>query len=334
MTESPSDPITQLAETYRDYLPREERVIWLLGAGFSKSLGGPLFSELLSKETARWVRAWLVSQNLGNKFPGRALRVYDDGKKALLWDNAEECLSLIDQARTNSVAGQVLTEVFVGNVKDLWSAMTQFVAVATCHYVDQVKEASRLPEAWQPYQEWAQALSDRDAVISFNYDRVVEQLLTRTNNRLKPSKLHGTVPNLDVLRSHLEKGEAISEIATPGPGKVTVRDSSTDIDAAWAQAEQALESAQRLVVIGYSFPVSDPVVRSFVLSKCNATRVDIVVGPEADGDAIASMFARFLAPENVRNTRLTAQQFLAEGTARLGDGGRFNHWLNYPAQKK
>ncbi len=214
-------------------------------------------------------------------------------------------------------------------IEDLWKESLQFVAAATSHYVDRVEHMDKLPEAWEPYRLWADTLSGLDSIISFNYDRVVELLLKRANKALKPMKLHGTVPIS--LYEDIRDKKDISTIATPGPGKMTrMRDS--DSEAVWEKAKEALEDAQRLVVIGYSFPASDPVVRSFVLSKSKATKVDIVVGPDECGETIGRMFARFLNPAEVRNTRLTAQQFLAEGTARLSVE-RFNHWLSHPSHK-
>jgi hypothetical protein len=314
---------------------RTERVVWLLGAGFSKPLGGPLFSELLSENTKRWVKSWLQSRGSPNFYASRTFTAFNKvkGNDVHLWENAEEYLSLVDQARSDPVAKGVLMEA-LGNdvadkIEDLWKESLQFVAAATSHYVDRVERADKLPEAWEPYRKWSETLSELDSVISFNYDRVVELLLKRANKKLNPLKLHGTVPA--TLWEDIRDGKDISTIATPGPGKmISMRNS--DSEAVWEKAKEALENAQRLVVIGYSFPASDPVVRSFVLSKSKATKVDIVVGPDECGDTIARMFARFLDPKEVRNTRLTAQQFLAEGTARLSVE-RFDHWLSHPSHK-
>jgi adenine/guanine phosphoribosyltransferase-like PRPP-binding protein len=87
------------------------------------------------------------------------------------------------------------------------------------------------------------------------------------------------------------------------------------------------------VVVGYSFPASDPYARWFILSKSEAKAVDVVVGPDSCGEAIASMFARFLGTAAVCDTQLRAQEYLAEGTARL-KYGRFNHWLPSPRRSR
>lgn len=331
MDESPAQLFRDLADTYRDNDERRaERVVWLLGAGFSKPLGGPLFSELLSENTGRWVRAWLSSRGLDIPDLEDAVFKFDYGRSSRLWANAEECLSLVDEARTNDVARVVVgngTALPTGEIEKLGFVLRRFVAAATSHFVDQAERSSELPEAWEPFRSWAKSLSEADSIISFNYDRVVELLLKRAEKNLTPLKLHGTVPS--DLCAEIRDGNDISTIATPGPGKMRHM-RGPDHEGTWRKAEKVLQQAERLIVIGYSFPVSDPVVRSFVLSKCEATKVDIVVGPDECGDTIAGMFARFIDPKDVRNTRLTAQQFLAEGTARLSVE-RFNHWLPHPS---
>ena len=46
------------------------------------------------------------------------------------------------------------------------------------------------------------------------------------------------------------------------------------------------------------------------------------------GEAIVKMFARSPGRSAVRNTKLLAQEYLAEGSAQPWEG-RFNHWLAY-----
>jgi hypothetical protein len=205
--------------------------------------------------------------------------------------------------------------------------LSHFVAAATSQFVHRSMKAKRLPEAWTPYEEWVRLLSDKDSVLSFNYDRVVENLLKRANKRTCLLKLHGTVPMVEDLCADIADKKSITSIAVPGPSKTQARENPA-VATYWEKAENILGQADRLVVIGYSFPASDAYVRFFVLSNCNAKKVDVVVGPGPCGDIISGMFARFLGKDAVRNTKLLAQEYLAEGAAQpLAD--RFNHGLKY-----
>lgn len=305
---------------------RAERVVWLLGAGFSKPLGGPLFSELISDQSERWTKSWLTVRGFAPESPSNVLGIFKRGQQAKLWENAEDCLSLIDEARSDQVAALVIRQALgtvVDDIETVWKRITQFVTSATAHFVDRAFASTQLPEVWTPYERWTELLSEQDSVVSFNYDLVVESLLTKMDKKISLAKLHGSVPETRSFREHILGGKAILTIATPGPGKTKSRDNPI-VAEAWTKAEQDLQRADRLVVIGYSFPSSDAYVRSFVLSKCKAQSVDVVVGQDPCGKDIADMFARSPDIGAAKNTGLTAQQYLAEGTAQPYKG-RFNH---------
>jgi hypothetical protein len=183
--------------------------------------------------------------------------------------------------------------------------------------------SATLPELWNLYADWMSCLTEHDHVVSFNYDRVVEELANRANrpHELKITKLHGTVPSPDNLIAKINAGQAVDGISMPGPNKVESAQST--LAAAWKDAEEALSKAERLVVVGYSFPVSDPYARSFVLKHSRANAVEIVLGRGAAGDELAEMFRR-QGVTTVVNTNQYSQVYLAEGTARPADG-RFRH---------
>lgn len=310
---------------------RDEHVVWLLGAGFSKPLGGPLFSELLSKSVGRWVRAWLASRE-GPEINIDVCGLYLRGEDERLWTNAEECLDLMDLARSDQAVRLAVSEALNGldedDAKQTFAALTHFVAIATSHFLERATGQQSLPESWAPFEQWANTMTDQDSVITFNYDRVVETLLQRTGKKPRRFvKLHGTVPEMDELCDHMRENKPISTIAVPGPGKQR-HAQDPQFEEEWKKAAQALNEARRLVVVGYSFPASDAFVLSFVLRHCKAGFVDIVVGPDPAGVGIAGMFSRFLREEAVRNTKLTVQQYFAEGTARLLHE-RFNHWRSW-----
>jgi hypothetical protein len=76
-------------------------VVWILGAGFSKPLGGPLLPDLLSKGTAENLAA-CYSEEYVKVHDGTARlvqRLYHHGKQVeALWHDVEEYLDHLDSA--------------------------------------------------------------------------------------------------------------------------------------------------------------------------------------------------------------------------------------------
>ncbi|HEX2882318.1 MAG TPA: hypothetical protein VHO25_22515 [Polyangiaceae bacterium] len=291
----------------------EETTVWLLGSGFSKPLGGPLFAELLTVDTHRWVYAWLRHKGIDPRTHlDRSLTYYNNGHS--LWKNAEECLALLAEARSDAVVLDVLVNTLGTSIKDQVShvlcRLSHYVAVATSFFVDRVTGRETLPENWTPYQAWAQRLTTKDTVLTFNYDLVFEELRRRANvNAGGFHKLHGTVPSTENLVSQIKADEPISSLYTPGPSKVAATLGPSK--SAWEAGRLALEKCARLIVIGYSFPPTDPFARLFVLKSCKADAVTVVLGPDKAGPDVAGAFSRVLKIR-ANDTGLLAQQFLAE----------------------
>jgi hypothetical protein len=124
-----------------------------------------------------------------------------------------------------------------------------------------------------------------------------------------------TAETKDLIGS-IASGTRIETLFTPGPHKLDATRGPLKTD--WDAAALALQTATRLIVLGYSFPATDPFPRSFVLRNCENANVSIVVGPNPVGQAIKSMFER--SGKTATDTGLLAQQFLAEGTAKLLHG--------------
>lgn len=330
-----SDSILEILRPPSEESRDTEPVVWVLGAGFSKPLGGPLFNELLGAKTDRWVKAWFSLRDFPADFyPRKAISTYEWGIKARLWANVEECLALLDEGRSDPLVGRMLNEASSNedgfDPQSRWIDLSQYVAVATSYFVDRVRGRASLPESWAPYLDWAQCLGPHDSILSFNYDRVVEELVCRSG--VKPAllaKLHGSVPPESELFGLLREGRAVESISTPGPQKVLA---AKDVLAGvWSEARAALEGAKRLVVIGYSFPPSDAFARSFILKHSAAKSIQIVVGRDPGGTDTASMFQHFNC--DAVNTKQLAQEFLAEGSARP-HRGRFNHGLNRKVRRR
>ncbi len=191
-----------------------------------------------------------------------------------------------------------------------------------------------LPEAWNPYIAWWAALTKADSIVSFNYDLVVEKLKKRVPKEVAVFKLHGSVPVPRRLATKIGSDQGIGTIAMPGPSKARIARRS--YQPRFSSQSVPLITAKRLVVLGYSFPPTDPSISSWILGTLTEDRagrhlehVDIVVGPDPVGARIEAMFRRFFPSIEIRNTGFLVEQFLTEGTVTL-DGGRFNHRLGKP----
>lgn len=307
-----------------------EHVVWILGAGFSRSLGGPLFAELLDPSVANWVSAWTSSRNLKSPSPlslTDAVTTYDIGLRNRLWTNPEDYLSFLDSMRTDSMSQFAFGTVFgsdkPSHAAHYWARASQFFAIATSYFVDRVRKSQLLPDAWVPYLNWMRSLGSNDSILTFNYDRVVEEVMKRTEITPRSFiKLHGDVPDPDELATLVCQGSPVDTISTPGLKKVDARHGH--LAERWQEAAAVLKSADRLIVVGYSFPAADASATELVLRNWTAKRATIVLGRDQAGNHVTRMFGRLLSSHRTNNTGLLAEQFLMEGSA-LTQDGRFNH---------
>jgi hypothetical protein len=214
-------------------------------------------------------------------------------------------------AFSHAIGGpKIARQVIKTQVSHILCRLSHYVAVATSFFVDRVTGQEALPENWIAYQTWAQRLTNRDTVLTFNYDLVFEELRRRSSvNAGAFHKLHGTVPSTEDLVSQIKADEPISSLYTPGPSKISATLGPSK--AVWEAGRLALERCTRLIVIGYSFPPTDSFARSFVLKACKADSVTIVLGSDRAGADVAGAFSRVLRIR-ANDTHLLAQQFLAE----------------------
>jgi hypothetical protein len=165
------------------------RTVWILGAGFSRPLGGPLLPELLTPALTDRVRAAFPEGTypLLHKPVDDTLRIYErHGPKTRkqLWEHAEEYLEFLDAAayaRGREDDATPLVKLWVrlfgedlaknpGIVTTAQLARRLMAAECSQFYVD----ADTSFEKWQPYRRWVGLLAEGDAVLTFNYDTVVE----------------------------------------------------------------------------------------------------------------------------------------------------------------
>lgn len=163
-----------------------KKVVWILGAGFSRSLGGPLLNDLLSHRGETQSRA-----RFGDLGTDAVYSVYKEGhhKDAQLWEHAEEFLEIVDLARDLEPTDKpdhrgATSQLLLDMIQKRGLAMTirQFrdltlrAIAAECSFDRWIDPEA---EGWGPYLDWGATLTENDTVITFNYDTVIERLTKR-----------------------------------------------------------------------------------------------------------------------------------------------------------
>jgi hypothetical protein len=192
----------------------ERKVVWVLGAGFSRALGGPLLQTLLTPSSesdikvrypdaatypalhgveAGYVRN-LYRHGLGEEYAvnGRPWR----GES--MWSNAEEFIDYLDTAAEPRAEGLSNPHAarLDGIVRHAWRVnvpvdglrnTARHLIAAECSAFLQDVDPRR--ENWKPFRKWERSLTKHDTIITFNYDLVLERLRDARNE--DASRTHG-----------------------------------------------------------------------------------------------------------------------------------------------
>jgi hypothetical protein len=278
------------------------RVVWILGSGFSKSLGGPLLYDLFSERGKEWTELFFTATEdslapVYELFQEWFSASKSAHKKGNIWNDAEDYLEFLalaaktttGRASHNQRLIQKLATKYDLSVDALYKRAQRAIA-AECLFT--VGTDIRL-ERWEPYIEWSKALCERDAIITFNWDLVLESLATDDESKIKPAgfvlpvgyeqsepptavcpilKMHGSVDWFDGVQplrlsssaatysdramDHLTKRQRVPIIGMPGPEKFEFTKSR--LKPIWDKAKEVLALADVVVFLGYRFPPSDP----------------------------------------------------------------------------
>ncbi|HEY2030914.1 MAG TPA: SIR2 family protein, partial [Myxococcales bacterium] len=179
------------------------RTVWVLGAGFSKPLGGPLLGDLLLPESLDNLRATYGERfgKLFDVYATTAHRLYnhgirferghvqrDDGVGQRLWYDPEEFLEIIDLAATKPdsrafrrIEPIVRSMLFDYGSQPEASAIARVAAAARRLLAAESNAFTQNidldAEKYWPYKRWLRDLvTENDAIITFNYDCFLELL--------------------------------------------------------------------------------------------------------------------------------------------------------------
>lgn len=294
------------------------KTVWILGSGFSKSLGGPTLYELIGPKGEQLTQ---------EAFPrlGKREVVYHLFRKhqQTLWAHAETFLEFIDLAMIPNSPHRSLVERLANNsayelhrgssampsplaLEELRLDAVMTVAAECSTYTHNTDLRA---EAWAPYHEFKDMLGTEDTVITFNYDLVLESLAPGKNLQhtsfMRPDqpkaqqlatvlKLHGSVNwGLD-KNGGIHKVDRLEDfranewqplIATPGSTKASY--CSSHLKPLWDEALAALKQAETIVFVGYRFPPSDAEARTRLLRAIGANnslylKIHLVLGPDVN----------------------------------------------------
>jgi hypothetical protein len=186
------------------------KIVWILGAGFSQSLGAPLLRELFSQAQLDRVLGRYGNvfnsvvdleslRSITRLYSAGAYEIGHAGAVQTQWRHAEQFLERLDIAADNGIERQRLA-LFCDAInqhehetnrygKDLFGDMLglydsdcfrtvhllalKLLAAECCAFLE---DANPDYEIWSPYRRWAELLTPQDTVLTFNYDRVPDIL--------------------------------------------------------------------------------------------------------------------------------------------------------------
>jgi hypothetical protein len=184
--------------------------VWILGAGFSKPLGGPLIADLLTVHGERLLTNYLRAGNIDqsdNVVESMMVRAFcEHGRQNKYWQHAEDFLNIvetafIDEERKNaSHAYRTIHSILhnavkyptidtserpdIEDFKDIRALLlaARQAVVADC-WTFLVRHNFE-HERWRPYKDWVNELTPVDTILTFNYDVVLEVMRQHIQNKI------------------------------------------------------------------------------------------------------------------------------------------------------
>ncbi|MBI3205382.1 MAG: hypothetical protein HYZ29_27835 [Myxococcales bacterium] len=311
--------------------------VWILGAGFSRPLGGPLLNDLLSSHMQLEIQARFGGELLRERANFAVLHLHAEGRRQGAWPHAERFLAFLDVAAADPGGGydrrlQEIAKFTDCTTAEINAHARRLVALECAAFLhDQRPEW----ESWLPYHSWAENLTSTDVVLSFNYDRVLETLRDHrareaesnepalrvvtsetewaTAGATRVLKLHGSLDwkvdpqtgGFSVDKPDLPQRATGNEIAIGTPGVQKMTTAGGAFASLWERARRALEVAREVHVVGFRFPESDAFAREELLFRTlrkssHLEKVFTVLGDPSPASArLHALLSRAL-PERVK----------------------------------
>jgi hypothetical protein len=375
-------PLHLLAEHERMIaMPRR---VWIIGSGFSKSLGGPLLRDLFRQQKTEDILPYFPA----DQYPDLAVSLpwvqaaFKCGQDEGLWENAEQFIAFVVDAYREETAAKQRLGLLINRIppptesgrsfrhqltKDFNRQVTRALA-AECERF--LMNATTKSEQWRPYVEWARSLDPaQDTVLSFNYDRVIELAVKEAgvernfwfampSEKSEPQpvrvavlKLHGSVdwthPDSDasshfshsvsaaysvsqpgtvvMIRTDIEQlspGDILRDpkldVAIAAPGGAKAQFATTFFSKLWDLADQRMKDADELLIVGYSFPDTDPMPQMRLLNAFGNS-----AGNRRDPRSVHIVMGADQTPASHRLVSLVRSTAKANGSVSVTDAAEF-----------
>lgn len=322
------------------------KTVWILGAGFTRPLGGPLLCDFFGQRMQEHVRAWMHVNGIeldNASCTGAYLlqALFRSGIEDGTWLNAEQFLGDVISAPTSPMQAELLLArarkigtLRIGTANCSWdSVAADELAIWAPHYVGAAissfvvptlsEHINEVPEDWASYCAWFDGLDDHHTVLSFNYDRVLELLLDRhrrCSHAAPPAirYLHGVLPTPEDVAELIRKGDPLSGLGFPGRSKKSLIVSS--FAKSWIDAGDALRQADQIIIVGYSMPRTDAHTSMWLqstLAKRAATSIKLVMGLRTENPDIARLDRVLSSPSRVSvvSSDLYTEEMLTKSVA-------------------
>jgi len=324
-----------------------ERVVYLLGAGFSAPLGLPVMNDFIVKSKDQFARDPERFAHFRN-----VLSTIDHMHKTLSYYrtdlfNIEEVLSVLDMQ--DMVSGLDRSGEFRKYVKEVIEYHTPEMPQPGCLGIDPPHPPrvppERLDSLFGDYDEpmvgygmfvanlvnlrveplsRASTKDEGNAahgvkyskmdhpevkydVVTLNYDRVIEKCCEHLP-RYFVKDPNSEEPSPDIAKLH---GCVSTDIVPPTWRKWTLRD--RDLMPSWERAFNMLREANQIRIIGYSLPTTDANVRyllqAAVIESANLKRIDVIC---LDRDqSMEQHYRSFITFKYLRFRNLDTKQYLS-----------------------
>lgn len=309
-------------------------VVWILGAGFSRPLGGPLLADLMTSSMQHQVESHFDA-TAAQRFE-TVRRVFTKGEGSL-WTNAEDFLLYLSEAETSEAKRKTLGP-FVSRdtpITNFYKQAVRATALASSAFLGETPPGENgailSTERWLPFRTWRDRLEPGDTVVTFNYDTVPEVLglharlpdAESTSGVPTVLKLHGSInwhaDDNQILGPTVHqhgwnvalKSHGRPAIGIPGSGKALL---GRKLKSLWDAAKSAIENASAIVIVGYRFPETDNFAKKFLVEAirgASGKAVFIVLGDSPDVVRLEHLlyWAR-ISTLKIRNQHMRTEDFL------------------------
>lgn len=313
--------------------PKENRIVYILGAGFSAPLGLPVMGNFISRSKDIYFQNKVRYKSFQGVYDTIAqLSVIKNTFHADLY-NIEEILSLLEMEAF--MKGGNLDRKFVDFLADVIETLQPRIEkidgrMHSANWHDFIFSKNPL---WRPYLEMMASMlglvmskatrdenqliwnkvptGDKYAIVTLNYDTVIESSFAHVVDSYplaEPQKLSkgdydATWTSMQVAKLH---GCVVQKNIIPP----TWRKGSKEVVDAWKLAYQLVRDANQIRIIGYSLPLSDSYIRyllkAAVQSSPDLKRIDVLLhDPDS---SVEERYRKFVDFNNFRfaNAKLEA----------------------------